>query len=90
MALTPNMRTGIYRGKINKEIKRLPLFKLTAREAPIVPIRISVGVPSNMVIVKYNIPLELIERIKPNIGDKITSKSPVVNQYERALAKTKN
>ena len=51
-ALTPKIRTGIYKGKINNEINILPLFKLTVREAPIEPSKISVGVPISIVKVK--------------------------------------
>src|SRR6202051_4259495 len=85
-AATPKISTGIDRGSTSTASNSPPRCSVTAKAAPIMPVKVSAGVPANSV--KATADVESASRFKrsPSTGVAITSGSPAASQCASALA----
>ena len=89
-ALEVNINIGIYNGRINSDSNIPEFFIPTINEAPIVPIKLKLGVASKRVVNNKIILLLSSIRILASIGDNNTIGSPVRIQFTLVLANTIN
>ena len=89
-APAPKMSTGIYSGSTNKATSN-PLPRTpSVSAAPIAPIRLNAGVPSNKASTKTNNASLGNAYCKPMIGASNTTGKPQTIQCAKILAKTNN
>ena len=83
-ASTPKISTGTVNGRISTAIRSPPRGSPAVRAAPIVPIKVSAGVPTSSV--SANAPMARGSRLssKPSTGAATTIGRPVVSQCPTA------
>src|ERR1700692_3076875 len=85
-AATPKISTGIDSGSTSTASNNPPRCRVTAKAAPIMPVKVSAGVPASSVKATADVARASRFKRSPSTGVAITSGSPAASQCASALA----
>src|SRR5258705_10340651 len=79
-AATPNISTGIDSGSTSTASNSPPRWSVTASAAPIMPVKVSAGVPASSVNATADVEFASGFNNRPTTGDSMISRNPGASQ----------